>query len=329
MAIPFDLYMLLTGASTGGTWTQVGSTPQSVPGLPISGGTTAIIDLEYLLPSTSPNYQFQYQAPNTCGSPPAPVLATLVVKDTPVSDIPAGPLYFCAKNGAAPAPQVIINTPKKKSSLGFGRTPTNWNEATDGTLGYNWYIGSTGIGTGNNFSFIPPGPYTSLQTSIVLKGNAFTTNGSPVCVTEDTLQFNVSPNINDGMASNTLWCQGNATAYNVNTQNIMGASTPVASGNGIRREIKVVSISSGATTIPKIGGGTVAVGSWLNWDEFIQLNLSGFDNAVVITYNYKMFYQFPAPGPANACEYISGNFTTTITAAGSSGTGGSATYCNG
>jgi len=319
--INFDLYMLLTGASTGGTWTQVGTTPQVISPMPAVGAVPANINIEGILPGT---YTFTYQAPNTCGSPPPSVTATLIIKDTPISDIPTGPLYFCAKNGAAPASQVIVNTPKKKSSPG-----TNWNEGTDGTLGYNWFIGATGIGTGNNFNFVPPGPYTSLQSSIVLKGNAFTTNGSPVCVTDDTLQFNVSPNINDGMATNTLWCQGNASAYNVNTVNIMGASAPVVSGNGIRREIKVVSISSGATTIPKISGGTVAVGSWLNWDEFNQLNLSGFANAVVITYQYKMFYQFPTPGPANACEYISGNFTTTITAAGSSGTGGSATYCNG
>ena len=276
--VAFDLYGLLTGSYTsGGTWTQVGSTPQVVP-MPAPGAVPANIDKEFLTPGT---YTFTYQAPATCGTP-SPVNTTLTTTVTNQS------------NGSA------------------------WS---GGTLTYAWSNG----GTGSSINYIPPGPYTSEQL-ITLSVTA-TGPGSPACSGTASTVARVSPNINDGSASNTIQCQGNASPYNVNVSNIMGSSTPVVSGNGIRREIKIVSISSGATSIPKVGGGSVAVGSFINWDQFQDLNLSGFATGVVITFQYKVFYQFV--DGTQGCTFTSSNFTVTIQVSGSSGSPSPQTLCNG
>ena len=306
--VAFDLYGLLTGSYTsGGTWTQVGSTPQVVP-MPAPGAVPANIDKEFLTPGT---YTFTYQAPATCGAP-SPVNTTLTIKEKPVVAVAPNPLYYCAKNSTAPSAQAVTTTVTNQS---------NGSAWSGGTLTYAWSNG----GTGSSINYIPPGPYTSEQL-ITLSVTA-TGPGSPACSGTASTVARVSPNINDGSASNTIQCQGNASPYNVNVSNIMGSSTPVVSGNGIRREIKIVNISSGATSIPKVGGGSVAVGSFINWDQFQDLNLSGFATGVVITFQYKVFYQFV--NGTQGCTFTSSNFTVTIQVSGSSGSPSPQTLCNG
>lgn len=338
MAVVVDLYSLLTGATSGGTWTldPNNDNPEPVPGSwPISGGSTANIDMEGLAPG---EYDFKYQAPNTCGTLPPFVIVTIDLKDTPMSAIPAGPLYFCPKNNAAPANQVVTNTPTRKSDGAAWTGP-------DGPLSYTWEVtGFGGVGTGNNIAFVPAGPYTSEQINKELKGLVADQQGAPICTTSDALTFHVAPNVNLGMGSNLLFCQGSSTPYNVNTLHIMGASIPNATlpeptgGNnanpGIKRKIRY---TAGPATLPKFtsgnpgcSGGTLTLNTWYGWEEFQCLNLSAVALNTEIFFEYQTGYRFSV-NPTNesiSCPSTSNSFKVTISAQSSSGSPVPVTYCN-
>ena len=303
--VNFDLYNLLSGSpTTGGTWVQIGSTPQVVP-MPSPGAVPANIDKEFLLPGT---YTFQYTPPALCGSG-SPVNTTLTIKEKPVVNVTPDPLYYCPFNGAAPPAQAVTANVTNQSNGG------SWS---GGSLTYAWTIGSTGV----SINYIPPSPYTSEQ--LINLGVTASTSGSPTCTGSDTTVVRVAQNINTGMSSNTTFCQGNTTPYNVVTSNIMSNSTPVASGNGIRLELQLV---SGAASIPIVGGGSVNSGTYYNYTQFQALNLSSFSTGTVLTFNYKYFYQF-ANG-VQGCTYTSSNFTVTIQTTVSSGSPNPQTICNG
>lgn len=302
--VNYDLYNLLTGPYTsGGTWVQIGTTPQVVP-MPSVGAVPANINKEFLLPGT---YQFQYTPPPSCGTGTS-VTTSLTIKEKPVVSVAPDPLYYCVFNGVAPAAQAITATVTNQSNGGA------WS---GGALTYAWTNG----GTGATINYIPPSPYTAEQ---LINLGVTASTGAPVCTGTDTTVIRVAQNINTGSPSNTTFCQGVVTPYNLITQNISGNSTPVVSGAGIRLEVQLV---SGAASIPINGGGSVTSGSYFNYTQFQALLLNGFSTGTVLTFVYKYFYQF-ANG-VQGCTFTSASFTVTIQTTVTSGTANPQTSCNG